>query len=269
MIKRGAVKTRIYPATKNGQADGEPVLLTREALTEKRMKQGSYTFGCQMLQNPKADEVQGFQEDWLKFYKNTNKGKGMNIVIIVDPANEKKKKSDYTSIKVIGFAEDQNIYVLDMVRDKLNLTERTDKLFKLHKEWKQPNQRLPVYYEKYGKDSDIEHIEYVMDEKNYHFDIHAVGGSMSKNDRIRRLIPDFENGIIYLPEKLPYKDYEGRTRDLVRIFIDEEYLPFPVSEHDDMLDDLARIKDISYSFPIEKPKKKRPHRATQASWMGA
>lgn len=252
ILKREAAIPRLYPATDNGQVDGNPVFWDEETLKRKRKTMGSYTFGCQILQNPKADQVQGFKEDWLKFYdrkEGNQSAVGMNLVIIVDPANEKKKKSDYTSMKVIGLNTDGNYYILDMVRDRLSLTERTAKLFELHRFWKQPDQKLNVYYEKYGKDSDIEHIKETQEQENYRFDIYAVGGTMAKNDRIRRLIPDFENGIIYLPKTLTYVNYQNQAQDLTRVFIDEEYIPFPVGEHDDMLDDLARIKDINMKAP--------------------
>lgn len=253
IMKRDAAIERIYPGSDNGKVDGNPVLLDIDEWKEKRRKMGPYIFGCQMLQDPRADSVQGFKKEWLKYYENVNNWQSMNIYIIVDPANEKKKKSDYTSIKVLGAASDQNIYVLDMVRDRLNLKERTTKVFELHKDWKPLNQKVPVYYEKYGKDSDIQHIQSVMEQENYRFDIFPIGGSMAKNDRIRRLVPDFENGLILLPKRLSYIDYEGTTHDLTREFIDEEYIPFPVGDHDDMLDDIARIKDINIVYPSAAP----------------
>lgn len=249
IMRREAAGPRLHLATKNGKIEGEPVLLSTEELAEKRRKMGPYTFGCQMMQDPKADSVMGFQEEWVTYYKDAKKGQGMTKAIIVDPANEKKKKSDYTSMKVIGWNTDQKIYVLDMVRDRLNLKERTDKLFELHKHWKEPNQKLPVYYEKYGKDADIDHIKGEMENENYRFGIYPVGGQMAKNDRIRRLVPDFENGDILLPERLTYIDYEQKSHDLVKEFIDDEYVPFPVGDHDDMLDTLARIKDVPITFP--------------------
>lgn len=248
IMKRGSAKKRIYPATKDGKVDGEPHLLSVEELAKKRRDMGPYTFGCQMMQDPKADSVQGFKQEWLRFYPHQN-AQGMNLCILVDPANEKKKKSDYTAMKVIGLSGDGNTYILDMVRDRLSLTERTAKLFDLHKQWKQSGQKLDVYYEKYGKDSDIEHIQDKQTQDNYRFDIYPVGGTMAKNDRIRRLIPDFENGLIYLPERLIYVDYEGQQRDLVKEFINDEYLTFPLAEHDDMLDVLARIKDTNMTAP--------------------
>ena len=44
LMERKAVVPRIHPCTKNGRADGEPVLMTREALDEKYKTQGIYTF---------------------------------------------------------------------------------------------------------------------------------------------------------------------------------------------------------------------------------
>ncbi len=250
IMKRDAAIPRIYPATMDGMVDGEPVLLTKEELEQKRKDQGPYIFGCQMLQDPIADQVQGFKREWLKHYASTQTGKGMNIYILVDPANEKKKRSDYTSMTVYGAAPDQNLYVLDMVRDRLSLTERTTKLFELHRKWKQPKGLIQVGYEKYGKDADIEHIRDKMEQENYRFPIQEVGGPMAKNDRIRRLIPDFEEGRIWLPVTLNYVDYEGKSSDLVQVFIEDEYEPFPVGQHDDMLDSKARIKDMNVVYPI-------------------
>ena len=247
MMKRGAAKPRIYTATEDNLVEGEPVLLTRDELAKKRREQGPYTFACQMMQNPKADETQGFKVEWLKYYKDHQNGAGMNIYILVDPANDKKKKSDYTSLWVIGLSQDKNYYALDFIRDRLNLAERTRLLFDMHKKWRP----LGVGYERYGKDSDIAHIEDKMESENYRFTITEVAGKMAKNDRIKGLVPLFEQGRIYLPRTLHKTNYEKVTEDLVDIFIQEEYKAFPVPVHDDMLDSLARINDMQMTFPIE------------------
>lgn len=247
MMSRGSVKARIYPATDTGRADGVPVLLSAERLAEKRRDMGPYTFGCQMLQDPKADETQGFKEEWLRFYPNKVDHLAMNKIILVDPANEKKATSDYTSAWVLGLNSDGKIYVLDIVRDRLNLTERTSMLFALHKAY-QPYQ---VGYEKYGMQSDIEHIKSEMTRRTYMFEITELGGPMPKPDRIRRLIPKFEQNAIVLPEKFHRTNYEGRSEDLTQVFVNEEYRAFPVSAHDDMLDALARLSDdkMQLMFP--------------------
>lgn len=251
MIARGSVKQRVKPATENGKVDGEPVLLARERLAEKRRDMGPYTFGCQMLQDPKADETQGFKLEWVTRYNAPippMAAAGMRKLLIVDPASEKKKTSDYTSAWVLGWNGDRKIYVLDGKRDRLNLTERTNLVFSLHQRW-QPEQ---VGYEQYGMQSDIEHIQSEMERRVYYFPITKLDGAMPKNDRIRRLIPKFEQNIILLPSSLPQTNYEGRIEDLVQVFLDEEYQPFPVSAHDDMLDCLSRLADtnIFVDFPM-------------------
>lgn len=237
VLERGTAKARIYPATHNGAVDGKPVYLDAESLAEKRRDMGPYTYGCQMLQDPKADSVQGFKEEWLK-HTGYNDGKGLNIYITVDPAGEKKTSSDYTVMLVIGVGADENYYLLDGIRDRLNLTERADRLMQLHREW----HPIVTGYERYGMQADIEHIKTVQRRENYRFEIVELGGSMPKNDRIRRLIPLFEQGRFYLPNHIRQVDYEARGYDLVEQFV-EEYKAFPVSTHDDILDAAARICD--------------------------
>lgn len=238
IINRGAAIERRYPATVDGKIEGEPVLLSRQQLAKKRRSQGPYTFACQMMQDPKADETQGFKEEWLKYYTPPESAPGWNVYILVDPASAKKKDSDYTAIAVIGLAPDNNYYVLDMVRDRLRLTERADTVFRLHKRW-----GGIVGYEKYGMMADIEHIEDRQNRDNYRFTIIELGGKMPKPDRIKRLIPIFEQGRFYLPESCHRTNYEGMVQDLTVTFVEEEFKTFPVPVHDDMFDAMARILD--------------------------
>lgn len=266
MMKKGSVKERIHPATQDGQIHGMPVFLPQEILNEKKRDMGSYIFSCQMLQNPLADKAMSFKREWLSFYKSDPDLKKWNIYILVDPAGEKKKTNDYTVMMVIGLGPDQNYYLIDGLRDRLNLTERTQKVFEFVLKYNP----LKVGYEKYGIQSDIEHIEYVMEQKNYRFQITELGGATPKNDRIRKLIPVYEQKRFYLPERCHYVDYEGNSRDLVKLFIDDEYLTFPVCSHDDMLDCQARILDplLAAEFPREVKKKKSSSFASSSSWMG-
>lgn len=237
MMRRGAAVPRVYPATADGTMDGEPVLMSRAELAKRRRNWGAYTYAAQMLQDPTADKKQGFLADWLRYADSD--GAGMNKYLICDPASEKKKDSDYTSMGVIGLGADHNYYLLDAIRDRLNLKERADALFSLHRRWR-PN---GVGYEKYGMQCDLEYIKERQDATNYRFQVIPLGGQMAKNDRIRRMIPIFEDGRFYLPEKLLKTDYEGRLVDLVQAFIEEEFKAFPVGLHDDMFDMIARIED--------------------------
>jgi len=251
IIDSGTFKLRKYPATIGGkwpiESSDEAYLLTKEELENKYKKQGVYNFACQILLNPVANSLQNFKLEWLRYYGGYNPQQVLNKYVIVDPANSKKKESDYTSMFVVGAGEDGNYYIVDMVRDRLNLKERTDKLFKLVNKYKP----ILVGYEQYGMQADIEHIQEKQDQLRYHFQIVPLGGKTKKEDRIAKLIPDFENQKIFFPYELLYTDYEGKQHNLTRVFIDEEYTQFPTPKHDDMLDCLARIKDadLMLSFP--------------------
>lgn len=268
MMSRGSVKPRIKPATINGEMDGEPVFLSKESLMEKRRDFGPYTFGSQMLQNPVADKAMTFKKEWLKFYETLGDTNKWNKYLIADPASAKKTTSDYTVMAVIGLAPDNNYYLMAAIRDRLNLTERAARVFQFNRDY------IPkkVGYEKYGLQADIEHMEYVMEQKNYRFDITPMGGQVSKEDRIKRLIPVFEQRRFYLPKRLTFVDYEMQTRDFVQLFIDDEYSAFPVCVHDDMLDCIARILDpiLNAEFPKpEKPRLSASHNHSQGlGWMG-
>jgi phage terminase large subunit-like protein len=237
IMQTGEIKARLHPATDNGKVDGQPVFLSREALDKKRRKQGPYVFGAQLLMDPTADEKQGFKLEWLQYAAGTHRGH--NLAILVDAASSKKKGSDYTAMWCVGLGPDRKVYVHDMLRDRLSLTERADVLFAWHRKW----QPMAVGYERYGLMADVEHFIDRMERENYRFKITELGGQMAKNDRIRRLIPWFEQSRIYLPPKLSKTSYEGRSVDLVQSFRNDEYLPFPVGTHDDMLDALARFLD--------------------------
>jgi hypothetical protein len=52
--------------------------------------------------------------------------------------------------------------------------------------------------------ADVEHFKDRMERENYRFEITELGGVMAKNDRIRRLIPWFEQG------RLPPADHSTR-----------------------------------------------------------
>jgi predicted phage terminase large subunit-like protein len=150
--------------------------------------------------------------------------------------------------------QDDNIYVLDIVRDRLNLTERCSEVMRLHRKWKPRD----VRYEKYGMMADIDHIKFIQGQQNYRFSISEVGGQTAKNDRIRRLVPYFEEGRVWFPKSLHRTLHDGITRELVNEFIEQELLAFPVGRHDDMLDALARL--VEPDLPLTWPKIDVPQR---------
>ena len=262
LIDRGTVNARVFAATDDGSASGNPVFLTPERLQEKYRDMGIFVFGCQMLQNPIADNSQGFKREWLRHY--SGELPRCNWYLLVDAANSKRKGSDYTSMWAVGLGEDGNYYCIPEVRDRLNLTERCARLISLHRKYNP----LQVRYERYGMGGDIAYIKLEQERLAYRFDIIEVAGSTSKPDRIKRLVPLYEDGKIYHPESHFITDFEGKVRDLIHDYIEEEYTAFPVPLHDDMMDALARIQETEgkdynsgekIDLTLDFPKEQRQH----------
>ncbi|MEW6775668.1 MAG: phage terminase large subunit [Bdellovibrionota bacterium] len=267
ILRRGVAVPRIYPAEK----DRAPALLSRGELEEARQGMGATTYASQMMQDPRADTAFGFKREWLAKTRYGSRPeelcRGLNVYLTVDPASSKKPNSDYTAMLAIGLGQDRNYYLLDAVRDRLSLRQRGDALFELHRKWRP----LAVGYEQYGAQADIEHVQEKMERENYRFPIRQLGGKLSKEDRIRRLNPLFEHGRVWLPGALHKTDCEGKVRDLVQVFIEEEYAAFPAGSHDDLLDALARILDEELGARFPGGGVEREHRKViplGRGWMG-
>jgi predicted phage terminase large subunit-like protein len=210
----------------------------------EKFRGNARTWSALFQQKPRPTEGAEFLNIWVRKY--LTPPKKMNKIILVDPSSGRKKTAgDYTSMWVVGLGADRNAYVVDGIRDRLNLTARIEALFDLHRK----HHPLQTRYEEYGLQADIEAVEKEQERQQYRFKITAVGGKTKKEDRIRRLIPWFENGQIYLPHVLPYTDVTGAQVDLIDVFLKQEYAAFPVARHDDMFDALARIDEPKLKLP--------------------
>jgi phage terminase large subunit-like protein len=255
LIRGGGYTVREYACTHNGEfpakpesakddvtplGDGRSVLYSQEHIWEEFKRMGPATFAAQMLMNPiKADE-KSFDVNWIRYYNNSTARPHTRNFIFADPAGSKKEGSAYTVMWVVGVDQRNYYYILDCVRDRLDLQQKQRKLFDLVAKWKV----IKVYYEKYSMQGDIEYIEEKKREEGFHFPIEEVGGTrLSKDERILKLQPLFQEGRMIFPEKLPYTDCNGKLRNLVDDFIMEEYNEFPVSQYKDMLDALSRLRD--------------------------
>lgn len=233
-----------------------PARLDREALDKKLDLLGEYNYSGQMLQEPVPIGGGEFRKAWVQYYAQGGiNARNMNVVILVDPAGEKKKTSDWTVMAVVGLATDNNYYLLDLIRDRLNPTERVNTLFMLHRKWNGLCGKPPkVGYEKYGMMTDTHYIGEKKKADAYNFPLYELGGRQAKEDRIRRLIPDMQLGRWYFPHRLDYVDGDGRHFDLVGEIVDSEMASFPRARFDDLLDALSRIyeDDLMLSFPMQK-----------------
>lgn len=217
---------------------------------------GAYGSAGQLQQRPTPKGGGEFRTDWLRFYSR-KPAKG-NRVILVDPAgsrsqSSRKTRRDNTAMGVWQKGEDDNWYLVDGYRDRITLVERANILFRWHRQYRP----LAVFYERYGMQSDIDHLMERMEQESYRFNLIELGGSLSKEDRIRKLLPLFSRGQIWLPEVLYRTNDQGLEVDIINAFIEEEYKQFPVATKDDFFDMMARLCDKEVRDAIGRPQVQR------------
>lgn len=271
IIGRGVVKCRIFPCyepdwqrsemRENGtysklefppRGERKSVFLD-QAYVEEKEKSQPVTFPAQMLMDPWAISGIGFKRDDVQYYTNSpaKERRGKRVMILVDPANEKKKGSSFTTMWVVACGADQNLYVIDGIRDRLDIKERGAWLIRLHKKWAPI---VVVKYERYGMQVDISTIQIIQEQVGYRFPISEVGGPTSKDDRIASLLPWFQDHRIWFPRLGIHRTLWNNTRrNLVDDFVEEEMTKWPATETKDMLDCLARAVESPHTIPWPDP----------------
>lgn len=276
MMKRGSVKPRLYPATKDGTMDGVPVLFDQETWDKKKRDQGEATISCQMLQNPLAGHQRMFNVDDLQVYE--VRPETLGVYILVDPARSKKTDSDNTAMVVLGVDMANNKYLLDGFNHKMDLMERWQKVAMLYMKWAATAgvQVVHVGYESFGAQSDLDYFREQMKLTRVRFDITEVAwpreGGGSKTDRVQRLGPDFRSHKFFLPydtdpdrltsnqkrmtggydyriaKPIRRKDENGEVYDLAAQFrMQVHYFPFGGKK--DLADAASRIYDMEVRPP--------------------
>lgn len=258
---------RVYPCF---DEDGNTVLYTPEYIEDKRRNMAGFVFSSQMLCNPLDGDSFRFLDEWIPMRISQdlieqNKDR-YNFYIIVDPANTKKKTSDYTSMVTIAAASDRKYYVADIIYDKLYPAERRDTLFSLVNRWTNSRAKPTVFYESNGMSADYHMINEKMKSDSSFFTMIAattkprlrvdqrIGGEPLKIQRIMALEPIFRNGQVVFCNETVHRNYQGQIVNTTQYVLDNEYSQFPSGDHDDFLDSLSRIADLDTGPQITFPR---------------
>lgn len=233
----------------------QPDRLGKEILEQKRKELGDYAYAGQYLQEPVPPSGAEFKLEWFNFYQKLENVKNLALFLIVDPAGDKKTTTaDYTAMMLWGLGVDRNYYLVDMIRDKMNTTERVNAIFEMQRKYSEITGRpVKVLYKSRSFIAELHNIKERMKLETYHFPLIEVKEKGNKNDRIRRIIPAAQEGRIYLPRSFSYVDYTKEVKDLTQSFLKQECALFPVAPHDDMLDATSELFNMEHSEVIRFP----------------
>lgn len=200
----------------------------------------SLAMACEVANaNATEPEPAVFHVEQLQSWSSPPSG-GNRYLLVSSPHD---KRPDVTAMIAIEARNDRTYCVLEMVRDRMSVSDRIDTLFELHRR----HDPLRVSYDKRGYEGDQGHIRDLQDRENYRFRVDPVSPSLTDNERILRLVPLVDQKRIVLPQS---QIRDGV--DMAQIFRDQEMAPYPYGAQHDLLFCLSMILDTAIVFPAVK-----------------
>jgi predicted phage terminase large subunit-like protein len=206
-----------------------PERLSKEFLESQRGILGSYIYANQYQNEIIPLEDRRFKPEWLRYYLSLPERS--YTFAFIDPAISQADTADFSGITVIQVSEDKKWYLRLAERRKITPTEIVDLVFALHNQFN--CQAIGIEDVAYQKA-----LLYMIAEESLRRGknppvkgIHP-GTKNTKETRIMGLIPRFEWGRIEIAHGLV--DFE------------KEYLEFPRSSHDDIMDSLSQLEQLVF-----------------------
>lgn len=220
-------------------------------------KKSFYHFSTQYLNNPIDPENADFKASQVKFYDPTTPHPG-SLYLTIDPAISLGRDADYSALVVAGMFSDRRIRVVDALHKRLIPSELVEAVFEMVKKWRLHRVGIETFAFQKTLKYDLQRQQR---EQGLFFSIDELGKRhsgrgeqiLSKEARIRRLQPYFEQGLVELPP--------GAQE------LKDELLAFPRGKHDDLIDALSY--QLDYLVPsLEKyVAPKEPLHGSMGWWL--
>lgn len=243
-------KVRKYAATKCGTAAGEPWLMSREKLADKMIEMQEQ-FAPQMMQEPRLAKDAFFKPDWWKRW--TTRPKVVNYYIGCDFA-ETAGSGDYTVFVVVAVDENEDIYVVDVYRQRVDTLAWAKELIGLCQIY--DPMAVGVPNDNIWKGSKP-FLETLFRETNCYPHIVELPDAGDKIQKAKSAQGLAAHGRIFLPAATLVEQY---TPPAWLPDLESEILMFPMGKNDDQVDGLSAIGRLlreisggSVSVPEKKP----------------
>lgn len=214
-----------------------PERLTPEFLDTQRRILGSYIFANQLQNEILPPGEQDFKPEWIEYYDELPDL--VYTFAFVDPAISLADSADFTALVVVHVDEDNTWYLEVAKHMRITATDTVRMLFNVAEYFKPSAIGVEdVAYQKallHFTAEEMRRRKHVIPLKGV-----GRGPSLTKEMRIRSLVPRFEWGRIKLSSK------PGAMDDFI-----DEYNKFPRGAHDDIIDALASIEQIAHP-PVQK-----------------
>jgi predicted phage terminase large subunit-like protein len=193
-------------------------------LNELRAAMGSMEFSAQYQQAPVPVGGNLIKWSWFKTYaKPPTPQPGDKLIASWDTAMSSTQLADYSACVVV-LVRKETIFILDVVRARLEYPELRRAVILHHQRWRKATHNYALIIEKKGAG-----LSLIQDLKRDH--IHAIGID-AVGDKILRMSAQtapIEAGAVHLPAHAPWLDE-----------FKKEILSFPVGKNDDQVDALSQ-----------------------------
>jgi predicted phage terminase large subunit-like protein len=211
-----------------GRKAGDPLWPDRFNLTtlnEIKEQIGTYEWLSLYQQRPVALEGNIFKRNTVKYVDTIPEG--LEIYQTVDPAISLKTTADYFVLLTYGIQpESKDIFLIDLFVGRLSFTEQCSTIINYYTKW----HPLSIGIESVAYQAALSNT---LSEKTF-LPIKPLHPVVDKLTRAMRITPKFEAGKVYIYKKLPFIG-----------LLEEQLFDFPNGEHDDIVDTISAIADMT------------------------
>lgn len=275
---------RLYPATKDGTANGKPVFLSEKNLNELR---GDKTFNCQQLLDPSPGDYSPLDPLLIQEIEPEDIPKDCFKFIVVDQAGDLDTNVNSGDCWAIGlfdvypFANDtgaSNVYIRELIAEPLGETEAIDMICKMYVHAGVVKQ---IGVEKVGMSATHNAIRKVLKESYSRNLTIETNGKKKRYNAIVILRPSGRNKNKFIDSSISWPlnnakihistEVEDKYKD--KLYLEMEQFPF--GKTDDVINIIAYLYDMimNYDFPDENIKTsdychKQTYRTGSMAWTG-
>lgn len=196
---------------------------------EKQKRLDPAEFSALYQQEPFIKGGNIIKETWWRTYTKEERPTTFSSVIIaVDTAFKDTETSDYSVFLVMGMSDSGDLYILDIVRDRMEYPELKRRLLILNSIWRGKALRAIHVEDKASGQSLIQELR-----RTPGLSVIPVKVQRDKVSRLNAVAPLIEGGRVFIPTEAPWLD------DFLN-----ETSAFPSSKHDDQVDALTMALDI-------------------------
>lgn len=213
-----------------------PERFKAEDIEEIRSENGSYIFSCQYMNNPLPEEDAVFKYTDIRIVEPIDIPENVVNFMTCDIAVEDNEASDWWVITVGSFDSYGNMYVREIIRDRLLTSSFLNHVVALCKKW----EPVKVGIETTAFQKTLLKV-YLQESSRMGYNVpwsELERGRSSKRKRILALQPRVERGSFFVEEHI--KNLE---------WLIEEMTTYPRTTNDDILDTLADLEALFYGAP--------------------